>query len=172
MNTQSPPDAPPGAAGKSASRPESTDSAPSAHETAAAAFADAKARLGEIREYISYYLAAKADAFKLSLRTAVFYAALGVIGLIGGAAAIVVAVALLLVGGAHGIGAALGDRMWLGDLILGAVVLALLALGARIAISKVFGASRKQTVEKYESRKREQRTRFGHDVGTPPSPRA
>jgi hypothetical protein len=165
MKTESPPDAHSSAPGPSApprATPESSE--PSAQETAAAAFRDAMARVAEIREYISFYLAARADAFKLSVRSAVFYAILGVIGLIAASAAIVVAVSLLLIGISHGLGAAMGGRWWLGDLVVGVVVLGLIALMAKAAVSKVFGLSRKQTVEKYESRKRDQRTQFGHDI--------
>src|ERR1700679_2100928 len=124
MNTQSPPNAPPGAPGTSGAHetpPSSNGSA--ADASAAKAFADAMARLAQIREYISYYLAIKADALRLSLRSAVFYAVLGLMGLLAGGAAIVGAVALLLLGAAHGIGVMLGGRIWLGDLIVGIVIL-------------------------------------------------
>jgi len=131
---------------------------------ASAAFADAKERLAELREYVSFYLAAKSDAFKLSVRNAVFYAVLGVVGLLAGAAAIVTAVVLLIVGIADGIGSAFGRFGWLGDIIIGVAILGLIALGAKVALSKVFGASRKAMVEKYESRKHNQRQRFGRDI--------
>jgi hypothetical protein len=173
MKTESPPDASAGVSGASNPRPATPESSnPSAPQTAADAFHDATARLVEIREYVSFYLAAKADALKLSVRSAVFYAVLGVVGLIAASAAVVVAVTLLLIGIAHGLGALFGGHLWLGDLIVGIVILGVIALGAKMAVSKVFGSSRTKTVEKYESRKRVQRNRFGHDLNRQPQRQA
>lgn len=149
--------------GSSARSSNGGDPAP---ETAGAAFSDAAARLGEVREYVAYYIAAKMDAVKGTVRNVVLYAILGVLALLAGAAAVIVSVALFLIGAAHGIGAALGDRPWLGELIVSVVVLGVIVVGAWLGVSMVTKSSRKKTVEKYESRKREQLSRFGHDLRT------
>lgn len=121
-------------------------------------------RLAEIREYAAFLLSAKLDAVKLAVRSAILYAVLGIVALLGVAAAVVTAVVLLLQGAAQGISRALNSGMWAGDLIVAVAVLAIVAIGARIFAAGVTRSSRRTTVEKYESRKRDQRARFGQDV--------
>src|SRR5688500_4856637 len=65
-------------------------------------FADAKERLSELAEYISYLLSAKADGAKASLRNMAVMAALGVIGLIALSALVTSAVVLVCAGIAGG----------------------------------------------------------------------
>src|SRR4051794_5501565 len=55
-------------------------------------------QIGEVAEYIGYYLGAKRDAIMLSLKNAGIYAALGVVGLLAGGALVVTAVVLLCQG--------------------------------------------------------------------------
>ena len=161
MNIDSPHSAPsnPGA--------ESTEPGknPDSTEPASAAFHDAAKRIAEVKEYVRYYIAVQMDAAKLAVRSTVVCAILGIIGLLATGSAVVMAVVLLLWGIAQGIGTALGNRFWLGDLIVGVGVLGALALAAKIAGSMLIGSSRRKTVKKYESLQRQQRTRFGHDVG-------
>lgn len=133
-------------------------------ETPSEAMHAAMARLAELREYIGYFISAKADSLKATLRNAGIYAALGLLAAVMGATFIVVASTLLLIGAAHGIGAAFGDRYWLGDLIIGVVVLGAVTAGAFLGLKMLTGSSRKKTVEKYETRQHEQRRRYGHDV--------
>lgn len=121
-------------------------------------------RLGEVKEYAAYLVAAKIDALKITLRNVGVYAALGILGGLAAAAMLVTAAALLVIGAAHGIGAALGGRPWLGDLIIGVFILGLVGVGAFFGASLVMKSTRKKTVQKYESRKRDQRLRYGHDV--------
>src|SRR5438045_2468016 len=65
-------------------------------------------RLAEVKEFASYYLAAKLDGIKVSFRNLGIYAALGIVGLIAASAVITTSVVLLLVGLAWG----LGDLLW------------------------------------------------------------
>ena len=127
------------------------------------AFHDAMARVAELQEYIAYYVSAKTDAIKLSARKAIIAIALGLIGLLAVVAAVAAAMVMLLHGIAEAIGSALG-RPWLGELIVGAGFFALLGIGAFVGVRVVTSGSRKKTVEKYESRKTAQRSRFGHHV--------
>jgi len=133
-------------------------------DTPGEAFHEAVAQISELREYASYFVSAKLDAIKAGVRSGLVYAALGIVGGIAGAAFLACAAVLLLVGLAHGLGALFGGRDWLGDLIIGVLVLGAAVAGAIIGIKKITGASRKQTVEKYETRKLQQRQNFGHDV--------
>jgi hypothetical protein len=162
VKTQSPPEPSPRAASQTAQERAAESSA--RDKPQAGAFADAAVRLREIREYVAYYVAIKADEVKLAIRGAILYAALGVVALLAAGAAVVAAVVLLLVGLAKAIGNLLGQMEWLGDVIVGVGVLAVIIIAAVIVIRGATKSSRKLTVEKYESRKREQRYEFGQDV--------
>src|SRR5947208_14581835 len=100
-----------------------------AHPHVAEAWRSVVDKLGELGEYAGHYLAAKSDAFKLTMRNVAVMAALGIIGLIAAGGLVVTAVVLLCVGIAHGIAALLGGRMWAGELITGVLLLGLLAGG-------------------------------------------
>jgi hypothetical protein len=132
--------------------------------TPAENFRSALDRLAELKEYASYFVAAKLDALKLTVRNVGIYAVLGLIGGIVAATMAVVAVVLLLVGAAHGIGAALGGMYWLGDLIIGVFILGLIAVGAVLGLKMLTRSFKKSTVDKYETRQHQQRRNFGHDV--------
>ena len=118
----------------------------------------------ELKEYISYMLSARADGVKASIRKIGLYAALGAIGAVAAVTAIAMSVVLLLLGAAGGIGAALGGQTWIGGLIIGAAVLALIGGGAYLFVARMLKSSRSRTVKKYEQRQTRQRGQFGRDV--------
>jgi hypothetical protein len=120
--------------------------------------------LDELKEYASYYLAAKVDGIKQSVRNIGLYAALGVLGAIVGAAIVATAAGLLVVGLGQALGVLFGYRMWLGYLVTGILILGAVAGGAYFMMNKLTGAWRSQTLKKYEQRKQTQRERFGLDV--------
>ena len=128
------------------------------------AFREAMERVGELKDHAALYVSAKVDSLKLSVRNIVLYAVLGVLGLLAGAALIVMAVVQLLSGLAGVIAAGLGGRMWAGNLIVGFVMLAGVALGAWLGVRKVFNSSRKRTVERYERTLQRQRVDYGADA--------
>lgn len=130
----------------------------------AEALRDAMAKVGELKEFAAYYVAAKLDSFKVTFRNLGVYAALGIVGLIAGSAIITTAAVLLLVGLAWGLGDLLWDQYWLGALLVGLLVLGGIAAGIIIGMKKLTNSSRKRTVEKYENRQRDQRSNFGQDV--------
>jgi hypothetical protein len=132
--------------------------------TVADSLRDSGRSIAEITHYIGHLICARLDQLKLSIRTLVLYAILGVLGIIVAATVLAVAVVLLFTGIAHGLGAALGGRDWLGDLIVGFVVLGAIALSATLLFSKFKTASRRRTMRKYEERRKQQREQFGHDV--------
>jgi len=117
--------------------------------------------LAELVEYAGYLLSTKIDQLKLSIRTLVLYAALLVMGGVAVAAVLVVSVVLLFVGAAHGVGAALDGRDWLGDLIVSVVMLGAAAVWLMLVLNKFKTASRRRTVRKYEERRKQQHERFG-----------
>jgi len=118
----------------------------------------------ELKEYAAYFASAKWDGVKLSLRQVVIHATLGLlVGCVAGAI-LVMSVVLLLDGIAGGLGVLFGGRPWLGNLVVGAVLLGLLAGGMMLGMKRVASKSKQKTVEKYESRKRRQRNEYGHDV--------
>jgi hypothetical protein len=128
------------------------------------AFREAGARLGELKEFASYYVAAKLDAWKVSVRNLGMYAALGIVGLITASAIITTAAVLLLVGIAWGLGALLWHQYWLGALLVGLLVLGGIGGGIIFFMKRLTSTARKQLVEKYENRQRDQRINFGEDV--------
>lgn len=119
---------------------------------------------GELKEYAAYFASARWDGFKLSIRQAVVYAALGLLGLCVAGAILVMSVVLLLDGIANGLGVLFGDRPWLGSLVVGVVLLGLLSGGVVLGLKWIASKSKQKTVEKYESRKRQQRAEYGRDV--------
>jgi hypothetical protein len=131
---------------------------------AVAAFHRIKGDINELKEYANFYVAAKIDGIKQTIRKIGMYAALGVVGLIAFGALMATAVGLLVVGLAQGLGRLFGDRYWLGDIVAGVLVLAAIALGVWLMMKKLTGTWRSQTIKKYEERKQSQRERFGHDV--------
>jgi hypothetical protein len=148
-----------------AAQPESASERLPPVEHPTEAFHEAAAKLAELREFAAYYVAARLDALKTSVRNTGIYAALGLIGLAAGAAVIATAAALLLLGIAGGFGALLNGRMWLGAIITAVLVFGLTAFGVVIGLKVLTKSFKSSTVKKYEERQRRQRQQFrGRDV--------
>lgn len=120
--------------------------------------------VAEAKEYVSYFVSAKVDSVKLSVRKAVLYAGLGLVGGVALVAVVCVAVALLLSGAAQGLGALFGGRMWLGNLTTGLIVMVGLGLAAYVGVRRMIGSHRLTTVQKYEKRQDWERRQFGRSV--------
>ena len=148
--------------------PESSRIPPSANpaerESAAEALRDSVRSAREAGSYVKLLIATTLDKWKLSALTLGVYVVLGVFAACAGIAVVVTAVVLLLVGGAHGIGVALGGREWLGDLIVGFVLLAALTIGVSSFLDRIMAGSRKRTVRKYAAKHNRQRQAFGRDA--------
>jgi hypothetical protein len=128
------------------------------------ALREALHRLAELREYVAYYVSARLDRLKLSLRRAGLLAAVAVVGLIVGSTVLVCGAVLLCVGLAQAISAVLGGRAWAGNLIVGISILLLVGGGGWLGLRWLRGSLRKRTVQKYELRQTRQRDAFGRDV--------
>lgn len=133
-------------------------------ETAADALRDGFRSFREATAYGKLLVSATLDRWKLSVLMLALYAGLAVFGLAAGVAVVATSVVLLLVGVAHGVGAALGGREWLGDLLVGFGFLAVLTIGLAAFLDRMVSSSRRRTVKKYEARHSRQRQNFGHDV--------
>jgi hypothetical protein len=132
---------------------------------ASEAFHRIREDLGELKEYARYYLAAKVDGIKQTIRRLGLYAALGVLALIAGGAIVATAAGLLVVGFAEVLTRLFGGRDWAGDLVAGIVVLGIVAGAAWYMMKKLTGSWRNLTIQKYEQRKQTQREQFdGNDV--------
>jgi len=122
-------------------------------------------KLGEIGEYVGYFISAKLDGLKVTARNIGVYAVLGIVGLIALSTVVTTAVVMLLVGLAMAIGKAFDpDQYWVGALIVSVVVLGGLAGAVIFGLKKLSNTSRSALVRKYEERQRQQRVRFGRDV--------
>jgi len=138
--------------------PVTDDQTPQAHLHAA------QRRFEELKEYVSYYVAAKTDALKLTMVNAGIYAALGIVGLFALGALVTTAVVLFCTGIAGGLAALFGHRPWVGNLVCGILLLATVGLVAWFGLKKVTGASKERTLKKYAARQQQQRAKFGEDV--------
>lgn len=129
-----------------------------------AVIGDVTKHLREAADYGTYFLSAKVDGVKTSLRNVALYAALGLVGAIVGVSVLVTAAVMLLSGLAGILGTMFGGRYNLSSFLVGLLVLAGVVVGALVFFKKFTAASRQRTVEKYESRKHQQRAQYGHDV--------
>jgi len=118
----------------------------------------------ELREYVSYYAAARTDSVKCSVRNAIRQIALAALSFVAVAGLIVLASWFVLTGISQGVGALFGDRAWIGALLTGVLALAGVGLGMSCAASIRRNAARKRTVRKHDTRQARQRARFGRDV--------
>src|SRR5215204_7742922 len=129
------------------------------------ALKDIGTRLSELGEYVSYYLGAKVDGIKVTLRNVGIMAGLGVVGLIAAGGFIVTLMVLLLRGIAGAIGAIFEpDRLWAGELITSVLFLTLLGVGVMMGMKKLTKSSRERTAKKYAARQQTERAKFGTDV--------
>ena len=121
-------------------------------------------QVGELQAYLTHFVSAKIDGFVLSARQLALWTALGVIGLTAAVGLVVTAVVLVLVGAADGFALLFGGRWWLGALVVGVGVLALLALGIFIGMRTLQNRWRQQKVQQYDERQLQQHATFGHSV--------
>jgi hypothetical protein len=155
---------PPGRSGQTDGDPAADVHNPKADLTAAEVLRMIGERLAELRIYAGYYLAAKLDRLKLTIRQIVLLAIVGLVGVIAAVGAVVTAIVLLLCGIAGGLAALCGHTPWLGDLLCGLLVLGIIAFGLWYFVRSFSKASRQATVDKYEREQAKQRTEIGQDV--------
>ena len=118
----------------------------------------------ELREYLSYYVTAKTDGVKLSLRNTSLWIVFASLGLVAVAGLILTANWFVLSGTAEGLGVFCGGRLWAGKIMAGFLVLVGLGMGVWYTSSRRRIASRERTVQKYEKRQAGQQAEFGRTV--------
>lgn len=124
-------------------------------------------QLHELGEYVSYYLTAKTDSAKLSLRNTVLWLSFAAMGFAIVAGLILFAAWFLLNGVAKGVSVLFGGRLWVGNIVTGVLLLVGLALAMYGTVATRRITSRERVVRKYEQRQARQRAQFGRDVLDP-----
>jgi hypothetical protein len=120
----------------------------------------------ELREYFYYYLGARADLVRAHARRLVLAALLVLVGAVVAATLAATATVLLLIGLGEGLGRLLGERVWLGNVLTGALVLATAGVGGLWAARWLINNSRLRTIRSYAQRRERQRRQFGRDVSS------
>jgi hypothetical protein len=120
-------------------------------------------RLAEIREYAGYFVSAKLDSLKATGLSVLTYVIAGVLGMVLAAALVGTAAVLLLLGFAHGLGE-LFHHVWIGEVIVAAVILGGIAGALLFGMKLLPRIMQQHLVSKYEDRQRKQRSQFGHNV--------
>lgn len=133
------------------------------------AFHQASLHARELASFVEYYISARLDALRGSIRRMVLYAILGLVAVVAAVTLVVMAVALTVLGLADLVNWALslawnGLSPWVGPLIVGVGLLTLLAAGGMAVAAWQFRAWRRQLVKKYEHKRRKQKQQFGRDV--------
>lgn len=159
-----PPDEPKYTDGSSNSSSENNGSESRPSSSAAELFAPLMAHLHEFLEYAAYYLAARTDLVRAQVRKVALYAVLGIVGAAALITTLVVAVVMVLIGIAGGLGELLADRPWAGSLLTGCILLAIAFGSVRLMLPQWLVTSRRKVKEKYDRRRQTQRARFGHDI--------
>jgi hypothetical protein len=118
----------------------------------------------ELGEYLSYFVTAKTDSLKLSLRRIVLLVVMAALSFIAVGGLIVITAWLMLSGMAEGLGGLFGNRSWAGSLMTGLLLLASLGLGTYYTVSKRNNIARERTAQEYERRQARQRAEFGQNV--------
>jgi len=143
-----------------------------AHEAAvreaASSTADAVGDIGkqfaELQEYASFLIDSKVDAAKAALRRLLIRLILGVLAVFTLCVLIAAGCVFLLSGIAQGLAVWLGSGVWLGHLIIGALVIVGIAGGLYCSINQLNQRFMERTQARYEKRKAEQLARFGSNV--------
>ena len=104
----------------------------------------------ELGVYFSYFVAAKTDSVKLSLRHAVLWVVFAALAFVAVGGLIVIASWLMLSGLAEGLGGLFANRSWVGSLLTGFLLLAGLGLGIYYVVAKRNRIARERMAQKYE----------------------
>jgi hypothetical protein len=121
-------------------------------------------QLHELGEYVSYFLKAKTDSIKFSLRKTLLRIVLAGLGIVAFAVTIVTGIWLLFSGLADGLAVLFGGRPWVGNSLTGMLLLAGVGFVAYRMVVAGERAARERTVEQYEKRQAQQQKRFGRNV--------
>ena len=138
--------------------------APEQNHSAAEALNQLLRQVMELYTYVLHFITAKADGIKLTVRQAVMWAVVGILGLIAASSVLVTAIVLLLSGLAGGLAVAFDSEAWLGKVVVGFLLLVIIAVGTLLGVRMQQRKSRHKKVQQYAERQLQQRTTFGHNV--------
>ncbi len=122
------------------------------------------AQMAALKEYASYYAAARANRVKLSLHRWLLRMMLVALTLVTVAGILVFASWFVLKGLAEGLGVLFDHRVWLGNLVAGLLALAAVGIGMWSAIALHRRHSLKRSIERDDRRQDQQRSACGHSV--------
>jgi len=120
----------------------------------------------QLAEFFSYYVSAKIDGVKLSLRTAVLGVVLAALAFVAVSGLIIAASCYVLSGLADGLSVLFSDRAWVGEIMAGLLLLVGLGIGLILTFANRRKASLKRRTQKYENRRVRQHADFGCDVSS------
>jgi hypothetical protein len=115
---------------------------------------------GELQMLVGHYLRARADQISSRVRSILFWAIAGIIGLILAVAFLVTSVVLVLHGIAAGLARA-GLQPWAAELTTGVVCIAVVAVGLAIVSVTQRSAARRKRRDNYEHFRARYRAKFG-----------
>ena len=148
--------------------PSQSESEPThAEPTGPDALADALQRVAEAREYVVHLAAVEIERLKLRFRRAAVWAIAGITALVLLLAVLVAAAGLMLEGLAELIGSLLGNRPWLGAVVVGSGVLLLAVAAVTWALWSWQASAYDAARERFAARRRRQKARFGRSVDSP-----
>lgn len=117
-----------------------------------------------LHAYFSHFVSAKLDELKLSGRHLAIWAIIAGLGVMGVVTTVVVAVVLLFTGLATGLGMAVGNAPWPGQIMVGLGLLVVFAMAILLGCRRVHSRARTKKVQHYAERQLRQRAQFGHSV--------
>lgn len=121
-------------------------------------------QIAELQAYLTHFVSAKVDSVVLSARQLVMWAVLGTVGLLALAGLLITAIVLFLQGASAGLARLFHTGPWLGQLVVGVVIILLLLLGMVLGVRTWQRRWRQQKVQQYDERQLQQRDAFGHSV--------
>ena len=107
-------------------------------------------RIPEIRSDIGWYAAVQRDRARSVVSRLVLQVAIGVLGLIAVSTLFAIAASVAVAGAAGGVAALLGDRPWLGNLLTGITMLAILCGGTILWFRSHRNERMRRLVRRYE----------------------
>lgn len=107
-------------------------------------------RIGELLEHFTHYLGVRKDLAAAKARRVLLKLIAAAAAAVVLAAIVFTAAGLVVVGIAHGLGTLFGNRMWLGELVTGAGLLAMMAAALWILLGKWRKDACQRTIQKYE----------------------
>lgn len=114
--------------------------------------------------YAMHYLAVRVDAAGARVRKIVLWTLAGIVAVVAGLTAIIVAVVMVLTGLARGAGLLLGGDDWAGLLVIGIGVLGLVTATGWFSVWALSRRWARVAREKYERRREEERAELGSDI--------